>query len=90
MPKIYDVAAVVGEKQDGKPRWMRCGSIIQRNDGKMALKLDAYPASGEGWFALFEPRQNQQPAPQPSTQTQGGGFNPDDDVPFAPIDWRTA
>lgn len=84
--KVYDVVAVTGEYQDAqgqtKKRYMNCGVVLQTDKG-FSLKLEAMPVGSEGWFMLFEPKDNsqgqaspqpQQPAPQP-TQGQGGGFN---------------
>lgn len=87
MPKTHDVSAVVGEKKDGNPRWMRCGSLIEK-DGKLRLKLDAYPVSGDGWFALFPV--DQQQAPQSAPPQTGGTQDPNDEIPFAPAPWWSA
>lgn len=78
MPKTHDICAVVGEKKDGTPRWMRCGSMIEK-DGKLRFKLDAYPVAGEGWFALFPV--DQQPAQQPA-QPAAPPEDPNDEIPF--------
>jgi hypothetical protein len=55
----YEVRAKVGEFQgrDGetKGRWVTCGAILENDSGKMSLKMDCFPVSGDGWFALFEP-----------------------------------
>lgn len=84
MPKRYDVVSHGGEyEKDGqtKVRWINHGAIFEK-DGKFSMKLDSYPASGEGWFKLFEARQ-----PQASSRVnQGRATAPQDDfsddIPF--------
>lgn len=84
--KTHDLAAVVGEKPDGKPRWQRCGSMFLNDEGKIRVKIDSVPISTrfDGWLAAFEVddnRQVQKPAPAaPAPQAKQEGF--DDDIPF--------
>lgn len=58
--------AITGEytdRQSGetKKRYTRMGTLLQSDDGKLSLKLDAIPAGRDwdGWVSFFdiEPRQ---------------------------------
>lgn len=76
MAKIYDVVSHGGEyEKDGqtKTRWINHGAVFEK-DGKLSMKLDSYPASGDGWFKLFEKR-SKQSSPPPQDD-----FN--DDIPW--------
>ena len=90
--KKFDVVAVVGETKEGKPVWHKCGAVFETAKG-LSLKLEAMPVGKDfdGWFKLFEPRQDdrQQEAPKPQQDqpAPGGGFN--DEIPFAPRHWLT-
>lgn len=82
MSKVkYNVVAKVGEytNRDGetKPQWHKCGVIIQTDKG-FSMKLDAVPISGDGWFKLFEPRENE----NQSSGSKSSGDDFDDDIPF--------
>ena len=74
MAKKYDVSAVVGE-YNGKPVWHKCGAVFETAKG-LSLKLEALPVGKEfdGWFKLFEPRQDK-PQAAPATE-------PNDPIPF--------
>lgn len=84
--KVYDVVAITGEYTDGngetKPRYLNCGVVLQTDKG-FKLKLEAIPVESNGWFNLYEPKQQSQgqqapqqqaPAPQPAQQQPAGGF----------------
>lgn len=79
--KVYDVAAVVGTKQDGKPRWKTFGAVFKTDRG-LSMKLDGVPLAKDfdGWFTFFEPRQDnrRQSAPKP----QADPNDPNDEIPF--------
>jgi hypothetical protein len=97
MTKKYDAVATIGEytnKQgEKKKRYLTVGAVMEGNDGRMALKLDALPTNPEwsGWIAFYEPKQQdgsyqQRPAPQqsgPSRQAMAPVISDeDDDIPF--------
>jgi single-stranded DNA-binding protein len=96
MTKRYDAVATIGEytnKQgEKKKRYLTVGAVMEGNDGRMALKLDALPTNPEwsGWIAFYEPKQQdgyqQRPAPQqsgPSRQAMAPVISDeDDDIPF--------
>ena len=97
MTKKYDAVATIGEytnKQgEKKKRYLTVGAVMEGNDGRMALKLDALPTNPEwsGWIAFYEPKQQdggyqQRPVPQqsgPSRQAMAPVISDeDDDIPF--------
>ena len=75
MAKIYDVVAIVGEKQDGKPRYQNCGFVFEKEDGKKSLKLNSIPVfkDWDGWFLLFDAEPKEAP---PAKQPE------DTEIPF--------
>jgi len=57
--KIYDV--VYAQQQNGdkektqKTQWIRVGVLLEKEDGKMRIKLDAIPIGNwDGWLNVFE------------------------------------
>jgi hypothetical protein len=57
--KIYDV--VYAQQQNGdkektqKTQWIRLGVLLEKEDGKMRIKLDAIPTGNwDGWLNVFE------------------------------------
>jgi hypothetical protein len=57
MTKVFrEVFTKVGEYQtpegNTKARFRQCGVIIEKQNGKLALKMDLFP----DWFELFEPK----------------------------------
>ena len=55
---IYDVLYKRGENE-GKGIWIKCGIILQKDNGKMSLKLDVMPVSDfNGWMVISERKQN--------------------------------
>lgn len=64
MSKVrYEVCAVVGRTKEDKPKWHKCGVVIETDKG-LRMKLDAMPVfapGGEGWFSLFEPKPKEEP-----------------------------
>lgn len=93
MAKVYDVAAVIGEKRDGKPLWKTFGAVFETEKG-LALKLDSTPIAKDfdGWFKLFEPTARNQPEPKPAPKPEPsaqpeGPF--EDDIPFRSRHWQS-
>ena len=89
--KLGDVMCPIGKYiRDGeeKTQWLKCGVLLETDNG-MRLKLDAMPVNpGEGWFSIFEPREQ---APQQqgfrdrkpaAPAAQVAPSNDDDDIPF--------
>ena len=84
--KVFDVKHPEEYTSGGetKTRWVMCGAIIKKANGKHVLKMDVMPVNSDGWFQLFEPEpredaQPQRPAPQPQQPTDG--FE-DSSIPF--------
>ena len=52
-----------------KTKWINCGAVFIKDDGKMSLKLSAVPVNCDGQFQIFDkkPREGQQPQ-QPQQQ----------------------
>lgn len=99
----YELVATVGEYQAAngavKKRYQRCGTVFEKEDGKLSIKLDAIPAGNEwnGWLSCFEPKerdgsqqhqgsQQRTPAHSSNQRDNGGSYGPDDsdEIPFAP------
>jgi len=71
--KIGDVVFPNGSyMKDGqkKTQWLKCGVLLETDKG-MRIKLDALPVNmQEGWFQVFEPRED-----SPAQQQQSGFRN---------------
>lgn len=69
--KSYDIVWKRTE-DEGKARWEKVGVLLEKDNGKMSIKLDLIPATGwDGWLVVAErqaDRQQKLPA--------------DDDLPF--------
>jgi hypothetical protein len=80
MAKKFDVAAVIGEKRDGKPMWKTFGAVFETEKG-LSLKLDSMPIAKDfdGWFKLFEPSEGGHRAP---AKPQASADEPNDSIPF--------
>ena len=76
---VYDVLYKRGE-HDGKGIWLKCGVVLEKEDGKKSLKLDLVPTGPgwDGWLVISERRQRE--------GQEGGGQNLEvpagNDVPF--------
>ena len=90
MPKKYDVVAITGTYQkDGqdKARYQNVGMVIEK-DGKFYLKMNHLVTIHDdghtvNFFNLFTPQPRQSNQTQSGTQqTQSGGGDYDDDIPF--------
>ena len=74
MSKKYDVVYAQRYQAGGeeKTKWLNCGSVIQTPRG-FRLKLDSVPLGCDGWFALFEPKENEaKPAAKPRDDFEDG------------------
>ena len=80
MGKKFDVAAVIGQTREGKPVWHKCGAVFETEKG-LSLKIEAFPVGKDfdGWFKLFEPRQDDRPQ---QAAKPAANVGPDDDIPF--------
>jgi hypothetical protein len=89
--KVGDIMAPIGKYlKDGeeKTSWLKCGALLETDKG-FRIKMDALPVViGEGWFQVFEPRDDKQSQSRPSTNSrpaaphQNQEDDPQDDIPF--------
>lgn len=83
MSVAYEVMASTGSYTDKngqeKKRWMKCGVVMTTKTGGLALKLEAIPVGGDGWFSLFEPKAREE---QPSKPRAASIEDMESDVPF--------
>lgn len=53
---------MVGEYKDAngetKARWLTCGAVFEKDNGKLSLKIDCIPVNFDGWLNLFVPYEN--------------------------------
>lgn len=83
MKKVKRLVASGGKytAADGseKTRWIPVGTMFKRDDGNLAIKIDAVPV-GEfnGWVSLFDFDDERKSAPAPAPKPAPV----DDDLPF--------
>jgi hypothetical protein len=85
MPVIYEVVAH-GEKyttQTGeeKSRLIQIGKVIEKQNGKMSLKLDTVPLNWDGWAMLLEPRPRDETTPAKAAPKKPARDD-SDEIPF--------
>lgn len=69
--KTYDVVWKRDEKE-GKARWEKVGVLLEKDNGKMSIKLDLIPATNwDGWLVVAERQAERQQV-----------VSVDEDVPF--------
>lgn len=87
MKQVKKLMAAMGSYTDRqgqeKTRWVRIGTMLKADNGKLKLKIDAMPVGSEfnGWVELFDiddQQKGQQQAPAPAPQADD--FS--DDIPF--------
>ncbi len=85
---IYDLLCKKGE-HEGRAIWLRCGVLIEKENGKMSVKLDAVPVSRQwdGWLVVSERRERDE-SPAGGRAQGRDGFGDEalpagyDDMPF--------
>jgi sulfur relay (sulfurtransferase) DsrC/TusE family protein len=89
MPKLYDLSAPNGtyvdrETGEEKTSWIRCGAVIEKANGKKAVKLEALPIEFNGWLNCTEPRSPVQQAAKSAGQPDPYAHpdDPNDSIPF--------
>lgn len=91
MKKIKDI--VYSEKYttgsgEEKTRYTNCGSLLERDDGSLSIKLEAIPVGFTGWLNCYDPKPRDGEAPRQERnrpargQQQTGNFADDDLPPF--------
>jgi len=84
---LYDVLYKKAEQEDGKAIWMRCGIMIEKENGKKSLKLDAVPlgAAWDGWLVVSERKRVDAEDPEDPADPQERQSQKDlddSDIPF--------
>lgn len=56
----FELVAEAGKYTDKegneKKRWLKCGSILERDDGSLVVKLESLPVAGfTGWMNAWTP-----------------------------------
>jgi hypothetical protein len=74
MKKIKDV--VYAEKYtdrggEEKTRYTNCGSLLERDDGSLTVKLEAIPVGFSGWLNCYDPKPREGEQTQRQTRPQG-------------------
>jgi hypothetical protein len=60
--KIYDLLWKKSEDKNGKARWERVGVLMEKEDGKLSLKIDLIPAGQwDGWLVVSERNEKEEP-----------------------------
>jgi hypothetical protein len=52
---VYSEKYVAGNGEE-KTRYTNCGSVLERDDGSLSLKLEAIPVGFTGWFNCYDPK----------------------------------
>lgn len=91
MKRYKKITAVIGEyEKDGqkKKRYAQIGTLLVRDDGSYAIKLDTLPVNWDGWGSCWDFDEEKKQAYQEgvqqakqAAQPTGGDFD-DSDFPF--------
>lgn len=53
--KVYDIVYGQTQSNGEKTTWLKVGVLIEKEDGKMRIKLDSIPIGNwDGWLNVFE------------------------------------
>jgi len=56
--KVYDIVYGQSNENKEKTQWLKVGVLIEKEDGKMRIKLDAIPVGNwDGWLNVFEKKE---------------------------------
>jgi hypothetical protein len=61
--------------------WLTVGKVIQKQNGKFCLKMDAIPVAFDGWIQFFDPPQDDQVKSKADPPREFDNM-PDDDIGF--------
>ena len=61
--KIYDLLWKRTENEEGRAQWEKVGVLIEKETGKMSVKLDLLPIASkwDGWLVVSERRTKTEP-----------------------------
>jgi len=88
MQKTKNAVVVTGKYTNNageeKNSYMTIGSLFEREDGSLVMKLDAVPVGSEfsGWVNFYDPKPRDGQAKQEPKQEQRLADDPDDEIPF--------
>tara|TARA_B100000749_G_scaffold278071_1_gene268079 strand:+ start:3944 stop:4219 length:276 start_codon:yes stop_codon:yes gene_type:complete len=88
LKKVKNLVATMGKYTDTygneKSRYITVGSMFERQDGSVCLKLDAIPIGEEftGWVNCYEPREREEPSGEPHDKSVAEDALKDDHIPF--------
>ena len=68
MKKRWDVVAIIGKTEEGKPIWGKIGALIHKDNNKLSLKLDLIPIGWDGWAEIVSIK-------EPKKQDSNGNDN---------------
>lgn len=65
--KVYDLLWKKAEdEKTGKARWEKVGVLIEKEEGRMSVKIDLVPATNwDGWLVVSERRRKEEAAEEP-------------------------
>lgn len=65
--KVYDLLWRKAEdEKTGKARWEKVGVLIEKDEGKMSIKIDLIPATNwDGWLVVSERKAREEAAKEP-------------------------
>ncbi|MBI5634950.1 MAG: hypothetical protein HZA15_15895 [Nitrospirae bacterium] len=65
--KVYDLLWKKAEdEKTGKARWEKVGVLIEKDEGKMSVKIDLIPATNwDGWLVVSERKAREESAKEP-------------------------
>jgi len=56
--KVYDIVYGQSNENKEKTQWLKVGVLLEKEDGKMRIKLDTIPVAGwDGWLNVFEKKE---------------------------------
>jgi len=57
MLKVYDLLYRKAENNEGKTQWEKVGVLLEKENGKMSVKIDFLPiGQWDGWLVVAERR----------------------------------
>lgn len=62
--------------------WLTIGKVVEKQNGKLVLKLDSIPVAFDGWVQFFDPPQEVERGKFKQQTKQSGINDLDDDIPY--------
>lgn len=69
---------------EDKPRWIKCGVVIDNKSGGQSIKIESLPINFDGWLVMKEPKpkENQTPSNDAKPASETPIDQIEDDIPF--------